>query len=445
MPPRAAEVAPHRRVYKAAKMFELLLILVGGDAVRNRWWLLMALATLWFVTGAFFFLDALLSEHRIPPFLFAIPLLLDAFISFIAGIGGTGTHRKLRLAKAGVLVVIALLIFFRPWNSDIAIGFLVGAVLMTDAVWRATSALLVRFSRWRYSLAAAGAEFLLGLWSLVPWPTGWQGEVGVDVGTLMMVAGAGLYSLALKLRRMPPHMPVSRLFSGGLPPADTVFTERRALPPDSTGSLTVHVWTPTGTLVPLNRGIARYVAALDENGVISTGHAALEAGDDIYISHYPAVEIDRNQSEFTRTLRATHDNDVPGRFQPSYAIESAEWCPSTMRIEFTGIDIDALRRFWTAYRQDDTYNLTNRNCSSVVAKAIDASLEGVFADQANAPFFLFRLFWLPELWTAGLIRRRAAAMAWTPGMVLDYAHALSTLTRLPVQNRTSTLRHPAGS
>ncbi len=34
---------------------------------------------------------------------------------------------------------------------------------------------------------------------------------------------------------------------------------------------TVHVWTPTGALAPV--GIRRYVAAFDENGRVSTGHA----------------------------------------------------------------------------------------------------------------------------------------------------------------------------
>lgn len=41
----------------------------------------------------------------------------------------------------------------------------------------------------------------------------------------------------------------------------------------------------------------RYIAAVDSAGVISTGHAALEM-QDIYISLYPAVDIDRSPSEF---------------------------------------------------------------------------------------------------------------------------------------------------
>ena len=33
----------------------------------------------------------------------------------------------------------------------------------------------------------------------------------------------------------------------------------------------------------------------------------------------------------------------------------------------------------------------------------------------------------PELWVAAQIRKRAATMAWTPGLTLDYARALSML------------------
>jgi hypothetical protein len=35
----------------------------------------------------------------------------------------------------------------------------------------------------------------------------------------------------------------------------------------------------------------------------------------------------------------------------------------------------------------------------------------------------------PELWVAAQLRKRAEAMAWTPGFVLDYARALKAATR----------------
>ena len=189
---------------------------------------------------------------------------------------------------------------------------------------------------------------------------------------------------------------------------------------------------------------SRYVATLDENGGVSAGHAALDTPPDICISHYPAVEISRTHN-FARALRATPDNDVAGLFQPSYAEEISDWYASTRRVRLDGLDIGAIRAFWTGYRRNTTYNLTNRNCSSGVAQALDSGLEGLFESRARSPYFLMRLLFVPELWVAGVMRRRAAAMAWTPGIVLDYARALRHIIALPERlgkggHRTAMLR-----
>lgn len=413
-------------------MIELLLLLVGGRVVRKRWRTLAALGVVWIALGIFFLVDAMIDDFRIPPVYFTVPLLIDAVVSAVAALGGSGTYRALRFAKAGVLVAVSALVLIHPWGSDIVIGLLVGTLLVVDACWRAASAYVVRFAKWRRSLAAAGVEFLIGVWSLLPWPTYWQGEVGIDVGTLMIVTGVSLVGLALRLRRLPPDMPIARILSDGWPSEAHDHEVPHAADGPAMGDITIHVWTPTGGLAPLRRGVARYVAALDENGVISTGHAAMEAPG-VYISHYPAVEIDRDQSQFAQTLRATADNNVPGKFQPSYEFESGEWCPSARQIVLAGLDLAALREFWCVYSLDATYNLTSRNCSSSVAKGLDAAIEGVFAGYATSPWFVIRLLLLPELWTAGLMRRRAAAMAWTPGFVLDYARSLSTILAFPAK------------
>jgi hypothetical protein len=200
---------------------------------------------------------------------------------------------------------------------------------------------------------------------------------------------------------------------------------RSAPAPESAAPLLVHVWTPTGSAKdalpqPL---IDRYVAAVDANGVISTGHAALEVSPDVYISHYPAEEIDHSPDDFRQLLRATRDNNVPGHFQPSYAVEAAGWCESTARVKFERYDGERLRSFWAGYRQDDTYNLTNRNCSSTVAAALESALEGTLGSRPSFGAFLSALV-NPELWVAAQLRRHAESMAWTPGLVLDYARAL---------------------
>jgi hypothetical protein len=123
-------------------------------------------------------------------------------------------------------------------------------------------------------------------------------------------------------------------------------------------------------------------------------------------------------------LRATADNDVAGRFQPSYAVESAGWCDSTVQIRFERYNRGQLVAFWRRYSTNETYNLTNRNCSSTVAHALEAALEGSLAEPGAGIGALLRAMFNPELWVAAQLQRRAEAMAWTPGLVLDYARTL---------------------
>ena len=413
-----------------AGVIEIASMLIGAQVIRRRWWVIGLAGLIWMALGAFFFVDALIDEWRIPAVYFAVPLLIDGGISLLAAFDSAGTARRIRFVKAAAFLLIALLVLSGHAYSAMIVGFVAGAYLVVDALWRAGSAYVVRFRRWRLSLFNAGIEFLLGAWSFLPWPTQWQGEVGMDVGLLLMVSAFGLCSLAWRIVRLPPGVPMSRIMSReGLRGFAAPAAAQDAVP-GGAGAVTVHVWTPTGGLAPIGRGVSRYVAAVDEQGVISTGHAALE-GPGIYVSHYPAAEIDRSPEDFRQTLRATADNDVAGRFLPGYAEEAAGWQPSTFQVRLDGLDLGALRAFWEGYRADDTYNLTNRNCSGTVVAVMEAGLEGIFARHAASPWFLLRLLLSPELWIAGHLRARAAAMAWTPGLVLDYARALSHVLALP--------------
>lgn len=403
-------------------MIQLFLVLCGSRLIREKWWMFFSLGALWMLLGGFLFLDALDGSLVIPVIYFTIPLALDGAWALLSSLSRVGTGRILRLMKGATCLLMVLLIIFAPRHSGVIIGFLVGLFLCIDATWRGSCAWLVRYDGWRYGLLLAVLEFLFGIWSFVPWPTAWEGTVGIDTGTLLLVSSFTLCFLALRIRLLPHGVSILSVLNRG---EKALLIDEDAQERGTRETVVVHIWTPTGAMAPVNHGVSRYVAAVDKNGVVSTGHAALELPPDVYISHYPAVEIDRSGAQFARALRATPDNNVPGLFQPSYAKESGDWCPSTVRIALPGLNGRAIRCFWREYSADTTYNLTSRNCASAVVKALDAGLDGLFARKVRSPLFLLRFVLTPEFRVAGFMRRRAlAALAWTPGIALDYVRAL---------------------
>ena len=82
-------------------------------------------------------------------------------------------------------------------------------------------------------------------------------------------------------------------------------------------------------------------------------------------------------------MRATSENNRPGRWGDSYGEEAAAGRPSTLKVRFHRYTARHLQSFWQQYRQDDTYNFTHRNCSSAVARALDAALEGRLPELAQ--------------------------------------------------------------
>jgi len=138
-------------------------------------------------------------------------------------------------------------------------------------------------------------EIGFGLFILEPYPTLYKGTVPFCIGMSLFLSGCALLRQAVRFRHLPP------------------LTNPVALSaPASSDALVIHVWTPSGTVddtLVRNRLLNRYIAAVDINGVISAGHAALECGPEIYISHYPLDDIDRSAGDFVRLLRATPNND----------------------------------------------------------------------------------------------------------------------------------------
>lgn len=132
----------------------------------------------------------------------------------------------------------------------------------------------------------------------------------------------------------------------------------------------------------------------------------------MYISLYPKDDIARSPSEFFRLLKETEDNNVPRRFLPDYQTESSEWCQSDRQITFNIYNLASLSDFGEKYRQYPVYNLTYQNCSSSVAYALEAALDGVLSMQNRGEILgVINVLCMPELWIATQIWRRALMIA----------------------------------
>lgn len=374
--------------------------------------------------GVAIFIDALDGVTYFPMHVFGYLLVVEAVVTLAVSPPRPGAPSVLRKLRGVVFLILGLLIIDPHHAASVILAMAFGVAFLADGGFRMVAALVVRFRGWPISLLTGMLEVVFAIFMFEPYPTFYAGTVPYCIGMGVFLSGCGLLRQAWRLKRLPDNAALSLLLAQGVPLPDAVLTpEVTAIP---SGDLVVHVWTPAGSVddVVPHPLVDRYIAAVDAKGVISTGHAALECAPGVYASHYPAVEIDRSTGDFTRMLRATTVNNVAGKFQPSYAQEAAGWCESTVEVRFDQYDYGRLLAFWKRYRDDTTYNLTSRNCSSTVAHCLEAALEGALAGRGAGYGTFLRTMMNPELWMAAQLRKRAEAMAWTPGLVLDYARAL---------------------
>lgn len=407
-------------------MIRLALLLLGTRYVRSRWVTIAIIGMLWGILGIGIFIDALTNVHVFPLHLFGYLFLLEGAVLLLGAARKLVPGNPFRFARSFVIIAIGALILAGGGVDDFILAMLFGIAFLISGIFRIASANLLRYRGWRAFFAAGVLEVLFAVFILEPYPTRYHGTLPYCIGAALVVAGLALVRMAVQLRTMSESALLALLserehFDVGPTPI-AMPEDRRDVPSE----LTVHVWTPVGAAHdPVRRPVIdRYIAAVDGKGVISTGHASLEVAPDLYISLYPADDIDHSSADFTRLFRATAENDVGGRFLPSYDREAADWCESTAKVHFTHYNLASLRTFWDRYRLDTKYNLTNRNCSTTVAHALETALEGTLGDRKPAWFALVQVLLHWEFWVAGEIRLRAEALAWTPGLVLDYARAL---------------------
>jgi outer membrane scaffolding protein for murein synthesis (MipA/OmpV family)/uncharacterized membrane protein HdeD (DUF308 family) len=409
-------------------MLQIAFLLAGAAFVRKAAPIVMLAGLFWGGLGLSIFIDGLQGERHFPLHIFGLMLLADSIVSLSLGSAARGTQRGVFYFKGGLFCLIALLILSGRHSGSLVLAVVFGMAYFVTGLFVIASAVVVQFKQWRRSLISGLLQIAFAIFLFLPFPTEHDGTVSQFIGMVLITGGIQSVILSVRMLRIKQGRSVFDI----LAPQDLLEPAADAPQPDnvsSGGNLIVHVWTPEGSSEneTLRRPlINRYIAAVDSNGVISTGHAALEMPPSLYISLYPAADIDRSPSEFFNTLKAVEANTVAGQFQPDYRTEANGWCESDRKIIFSSFNAPSLMSFWRRYQQTETYNLTWRNCSSSVAYALEAALDGVLRERCSWGGFL-RLFFIPELWIAAQLRKRATTMAWTPGLVLDYTRALHAI------------------
>lgn len=413
-------------------MFRLALTLFGGDALVKRWKIFLVAGLLAVLLGVVVLIDLVDGVADMAGWVFGAVLLLQGLVELLIGATHTRARRRFEMLRGAAMVVFACLLLDFPWDNSIAAAVLFAAAFTFNGLVRIGSSLLIRYPNWRISNIIGWGYLVMAILLVTDWPLPSAMNVSFCTGLALMAGGYVVMRGAWRLQRLPPGSRLAaielykrkREMSTSAPPS----------PPPAGASMpgeqmVVHIWTAVDQSeerirLPL---VDRYIAALSRKGSVTTGHVALECGPQLYISHHPRVRLTITQSNLVDQVRATQSNDHPGMWLPSYEQEAGATRPSTFRIRFRLFNRRHLQSFWDAYRQDDTYNLTHRNCSVVVTEAIDAAMEGVFADK---PFWrtLLRLAFHPDMWLAGSVRVRAESIAWTPGLALDYAGAIRRIT-----------------
>lgn len=417
-------------------MLQLAFVLIGARAFQARWYVVAAVGAVLIALAGLLPADDTAWMGILAYGALAFVFVANGLLSLLAcTAAGRGAGRSLDLLKAiGFVVLGGLLMLSSSW-SWLALAVLLGVALVLDGGTRFATTVVIRFNGWRTVILSCLIEFLIAAVLFVGWPLAAAQAVPLCVSLMLALTGWRILRFGLMFRTLESEAAILNLpifaARGWYDHAPVLVGED---PPPDPGQapMVVHIWTPLGTAEGGERRLVvdRYIAAVDKNGVMSTGHSSLEAPPHVYISHYPAEELDRAAGDWMSMIRSTSQNDAPGRFLNSYQEEVADWCPAEHHIRFTRYSMRRLRAFWVGYRQNSTYNLSDRNCSTVVVAALDAALEGSMASR-HPWLALLRLLANPDLWVASIFRARAAAGSWTPGFVLDYAYALARLVERP--------------
>lgn len=413
-------------------MLKLGIMLIGFAALRQQWPTLMFAGLLSVALACWMIITPVSGIDRVIILLFSIPILAHSAASGILLIKLKGGEaRAVDLWFSFLEMLIGIGIIGSVFSDSRAVSILLAAALYIDGVIRLVPAILSRYPAWHLNVARSSVELLLATMLAANWPLSEDRATTTTLALLICMSGWGMLHLAYLLRTHEHEAALLLLpvfGKRGWYDHAPVLADYNSEPEVPAGPMTLYVWMPvlpsgSALSVPI---VNRYLMAKDSNGTLSVGHVALELPSGLYVSHYRDLEASRLPNSLMEAVGPQRENQAPGLFRSSYVEEQNLWGQAHLRIHFHTFNLRRLHAFWVGYKQDSTYNLVNRNCSTLVAAALDSSLEGVLSCPRPWMRFLMLLF-TPDFWQAAFIRNRAESTTWTPGFIRDYAEPLARI------------------
>ncbi|HPS21049.1 MAG TPA: hypothetical protein PKY78_08705, partial [Candidatus Omnitrophota bacterium] len=340
-------------------------------------------------------------------------------------------------------------------------AIILGSSFIVLGIFKLFFAILTRYPHWKIISLGGVMSILLGSFFFVQWGSHKHWVVPLLFGCVFILMGGGAVSNAWMLRHTrlfaekqgadivaldyflryyvsPRYRPAfSHLPSPHKAAAEIKNMTKKCRP--GTSELLLRVWLPAEcaeSYIPPEGKIpvlSRYLLVRDKKGCVTVGHSSLQLDPDIYISHTDKQWYDKimnnkydDKDEDLSVLDQLKAHDEEGVFFGSYEEEAKYWMPATRTIKVSRFNERYLRLFESFYKKDSTYNLAVRNCSVCIAMSLDIALLGELGG-SNMVLRFLRLIFDKDLWVAAFIRKRAEDMAWSPGLVHDYAMAMNSL------------------
>lgn len=173
------------------------------EAFRSHWWWLLLLGMLLIVAGMVAVSNPLMATDVVVTIVGLLLVLCGA--AQIMGSFWVGKWSGFLLSLfAGVLYLcVGGMMVSHPRVSEETLTLLIGAFLLVGGIFRAVSAMVLKFHHWGWLLLNGAITAMLGMMVLSAWPGASYFVIGLFVGIDMIFNGWAWVMLSLGLRSLP--------------------------------------------------------------------------------------------------------------------------------------------------------------------------------------------------------------------------------------------------